>query len=76
MTSITTHEWQPIETAPIWVEVLVYYEGRTCYKSQPTKIGTSVQTYPGIWDLGSAPKQRKFLYWMHLPEPPNESKEN
>lgn len=62
------YEWQNVETAPLWVEVIVKYSGNRALKSQPNCIGTAVQTDLGVWDLGSFPKHRTVLKWMPLPK--------
>lgn len=61
-------EWQDVETAPLWVEVIVKYSGNRAVKSQPNCIGTAVQTEPGFWKLGSFPSTRNVLKWMPFPE--------
>lgn len=59
--------WKPIETAPLWVEVIVRYDGNRCLKSQPNNVCTAVQTDIGKWDLGSLPDGRTPISWMDLP---------
>lgn len=63
-------DWQPIATAPIWVEVIVKYSGKRTHKSQPNCVATSVKVDDGSWDLGSMPNGKTPTHWMPLPEPP------
>jgi hypothetical protein len=54
--------WQPIETAPRNVELLLYYPALRAGRMSPgamLKVGRT-------WDLPS----RQPTHWMPLPEPP------
>ena len=63
--------WQPIETAPEWEEVIVYYGGRQVRKSQKTCIATAVNVGFGKWELGSMPPLHLApTHWMPFPAPP------
>tara|TARA_R110000765_G_scaffold7963_7_gene26136 strand:+ start:7451 stop:7660 length:210 start_codon:yes stop_codon:yes gene_type:complete len=65
-------KWQPIETAPIWKEVIVFYDGVMCRKSQPNRVTTAVKFPDGKWGLGALPERRNPTHWMPLPFPPDE----
>lgn len=69
---VSLTDWQPIETAPIWTEVIVKYSGSRITKSQPECVATSVKMEDGSWSLGSKPISRKPTHWKPLPEAPNE----
>lgn len=61
-------EWKPIKIAPLWIEIIVKYGGPKVYKSQPNNVGTAVQVKPGVWELGSFPRDKTPIAWMHLPK--------
>jgi len=65
-----SEEWQPIETAPIWAEVIIY--DPTAFKTRSShKVRTAVQVSLGKWALGSTigAKVNPTL-WQPLPSPP------
>lgn len=70
---IAVPQWQPIETAPTWVEVLVKYKGPRHVKSQPSCVATSVKVSDGTWALGSMADYKIPTHWMPLPKPPHSS---
>jgi hypothetical protein len=60
-------EWQPIETAPLWVgdnEALV---GQVNSETRWVKL----EVWHSAWGR-DAVKSRGATHWMPLPEPPNE----
>ena|SRR5579872_1661857 len=61
----STHQWQPIETAPIDEEVLVF---------DGDEILIAYKNDDGYWIHSYTPSTERLLpsHWMPLPEPPEE----
>ena len=71
-----TGTWQPIDTAPVSVPVLVYDDGNV-YQA----IGSpAAAPYTGTWWTAWDPNECEYLwaiqptYWMPIPDKPREGK--
>ena len=58
-------EWQPIETAPLGVQILCYWKG--CHQPYDVAIKKAFKWVIYENDICLSPD-----FWMPLPEPPND----
>ena len=59
-------DWQPIETAPLGVDILIYH----LHDGDTEAVMDVAFNRGGVWIIGSSWDGAKPTHWMSLPDPP------